>query len=335
MTARIPSPPPAPPDGANRAEEDRYLWRAFHHHSRTFSLATRLLPSRVRLPIATLYLYCRTIDSIADERVLETDPAQALDDLAEARQRLDRTLVGDPPGLLLWQRMAEVHARFNLNPDPLYELLDGAAWDLEDRGIADMEDLLAYSERVAGSVGAMMLPFLVDIPADAATLEPAARALGKAMQLTNILRDVGEDLQRLDRVYLPDDLLQRFGLTKADLLGIARNGHDPSGTYAALLESVMAAAERLYDEAEAGITVLPRQSRIGITAAARMYREIMNEVRAAHYDNLRQRSIVPLRRKLRLIVQDDYATRRARLIGNASHRFGVDVTIPQTTEADT
>ncbi|MEM1042677.1 MAG: phytoene/squalene synthase family protein [Bacteroidota bacterium] len=334
MTARVPSPPLPPTGRASRAEEDRYLWQAFHHHSRTFSLATRLLPSRVRLPVATLYLYCRTVDSIADERVLEASPAQALADLAEAQQHLDRTLAGDPPDLLLWRRLAEVHDRFDLRPGPLYELLDGAAWDLEDRGIADMDDLIAYSERVAGSVGAMMLPFLVERRRDADGLEPAARALGNAMQLTNILRDVGEDLERLGRIYLPDDLLRRFGVTRAGLLGIVRNGHEPGGTYAALLESVMAAAERLYDEAEAGIAVLPRQSRLGITAAARMYREIMNEVRAAHYDNLRQRGIVPLRRKLRLVVQDGYATRRARLIGSAAHRFGASGALQQATETD-
>ncbi len=306
------TPPPLPPAaGAGRAAEDRYLWRAFRHHSRTFSLATRLLPARVRLPIATLYLYCRTVDSIADERVLEAGTDAARADLAQARRRLDQTLAGDPPDLLLWQRLAEVHARFGLQPGPLYELLDGAAWDLDGRGVADTDDLLAYSERVAGSVGAMMLPFLVETPAEAEVLEPAARALGKAMQLTNILRDVGEDVTRLGRVYLPDDALARFGITRAELLGVARHG--PDRAYAALLESVMATAERLYGEAEAGIGALPKQSRLGITAAARMYREIMNEVRAGGYDNLRRRSIVPLGRKLRLMAQDDYAARRDRL----------------------
>ncbi len=321
----LPPAPLPPPAGASRAAEDRYLWRAFRHHSRTFSLATRLLPARVRLPVATLYLYCRTVDSVADERVLEVGAAQALDDLVEARHRLDRTLAGDPPDGLLWRRLAEVHARFRLRPEPLYELLDGAAWDLEGRGIRDTDDLLTYSGHVAGSVGAMMLPFLVERPGDALPLEPAARALGQAMQLTNILRDVGEDVVRLGRVYLPDDALRRFAVTRADLLGIARNGHGPSRDYAALVESVMATAERLYDEAEAGIEALPRQSRAGITAAARMYREIMNEVRATGYDNLRHRSIVPLRRKLRLVVQDDYAARRALLAHRVPRRLALDL----------
>ena len=303
---------PPPPAGASRDAEDRYLWRSFRHHSRTFSLAARLLPGEVRLPVATLYLYCRTIDGIADERVLAVGPERALAELDDARRALDRTLAGVPPDALLWRRLAEVHAAFGLPPRPLHELLDGAAWDLDGRGIETTADLLAYSDLVAGSVGAMMLPFLTDAGQDAAALEPAARALGTAMQLTNILRDVGEDLDRLGRVYLPAELVRAHGLTRADLGRIARNGHTP-GDYAALLEAVMAEAEALYDRAEAGIAALPLRARVGIAAAARMYREIMNEVRAAHYDNLRRRNYVPLTRKLRLVVDDAYARRRARL----------------------
>ena len=305
--------PPGPAAGASRRAEDRYLWRSFRHHSRTFSLASRLLPGPVRLPVATLYHYCRTIDGIADERVLEVGPARALAELERARVALGRTLAGDPPETLLWRRLAEVHAAFGLAPGPLYELLDGAAWDLRGNALGTVGDLLDYSGRVAGSVGAMMLPFLVEDRRRIAELEPPARALGNAMQLTNILRDVGEDLRRLGRVYLPADLLCAHGLTREDLAAMARDGRAPEG-YAALLEAVMAEAEALYAEAEHGIRALPIRSRVGIAAAARMYREILNEVRAAHYDNLRYRSYVPLGRKLRLVVSDAYAQRRARLL---------------------
>lgn len=318
MTTPRPSPtppPPAPPAGASRDVQDRYLWQAFRHHSRTFSLATRLLPGEVRLPVATLYLYCRTVDTIADERVLTVGPEQALREVEATRSALDRTLAGRPPDSFLWQRLAETHERFDLLPEPLHELLDGAEWDLRGRGIDDMADLLAYADLVAGSVGTMMLPFLVEKRAQIATLEAPARALGQAMQITNILRDVGEDLQQLDRLYLPADTLRRHDLTRTDLLGVARNGHGPDAAYADLLESVMSAAEALYDEAERGIRGLPLRSRIGIAAAARMYREIMNEVRAAGYDNLRRRNYVRLPRKLRLVVQDAYLPRKARLMG--------------------
>lgn len=303
-----------PPPSAGRAEEDRYLWRAFRHHARTFSLATRLLPRRVRLPVATLYLYCRTVDGIADERGIELGTDGALAELDAARARLACTLAGRPPSALLWRRLAEVHAVFDLPPGPLYELLDAAEWDLRGRTIRDERDLLAYSDLAAGSVGAMMLPFLVRTRADIPRLEAPARALGRAMQVTNILRDVGEDLQRLGRVYLPLDQMERFAVTRAELLHVARNGRAPSRAYVAMMEAVMATAERLYDEAEAGIRALPVQSRLGIAAAARMYREILNEVRAAGYDNLRRRSVVELPRKLRLVAHDDYARRKTALL---------------------
>jgi phytoene/squalene synthetase len=319
MSATLALPPstlpeaPALPVDASRAEEDRYLRRAFRHHSRTFSLATTLLPRRVRLPIATVYLYCRTVDTLADERVLEIGRMQARAELDRNRTYLDAALDGTPADGLLWHRLTEVHARFGLCSRAMHQLLDGAAWDLEDRPIRTAQDLLTYSDLVAGSVGAMMLPFLVRDRADIPALEPAARALGCAMQITNILRDVGEDRRRLGRVYLPREVLSSHGLSPDDLLGPALGG-GPKSAYAALAESVMAQAEHLYAEAEAGIEALPDDVKPGIAAAARMYREIMNEVRAAEYDNLHQRAVVPLTRKLRLLVQDDYARRKQRLI---------------------
>ena len=141
------------------------------------------------------------------------------------------------------------------------------------------------------------------------------------MQITNILRDVGEDRQQLGRVYLPVEHLQAFGLSPDDLLGDAIGG-GPKPAYRALVESIMAQAESLYDEAEAGIEALPANVRAGIGAAARMYREILNEVRAAGYDNLRQRAVVPLSRKLRLLVQDDYDRRKERLTAPARDARG-------------
>lgn len=302
----------APPSGATRTAEDRYLRRAFRHHSRTFSLAARLLPAPVRLPVATLYLYCRTVDGIADEHVLAVGPDRARSELDRTRRRLDEALGGRPADDLLWRRLAEVHDAYGLLPHPLHELLDGAEWDLAPRPVETGGDLLAYADLVAGSVGAMMLPFLVERRADIPALETPARALGQAMQLTNVLRDVGEDIHRLGRVYLPRETMERHGLTPDDLLGDALDG-GPTAAYTALVESVAAQAEGLYDEAERGIEALPSGARTGIRAAARMYREILNEVRAAGYDNLRRRAVVPLRRKLRLLVHDDYARRKRRL----------------------
>ena len=304
--------PQAPPADAPRREQDRFLRRAFRHHSRTFSLATRLLPRAERLPVAVLYLYCRTVDTLADERVHAIGVPAARAEVDALDDALAATLDGRPPGgphALLWQRLAEVHARYRLPAAPLRQLLDGARWDLDGRPVETTDDLLAYSDLVAGSVGAAMLPFLARSTTDRARLDAPARALGVAMQITNILRDVGEDWRDLGRSYLPADALGQRGLALAEIVPAAP---PVPASYRDLVEELMARAEALYDDAEAGITDLRPAAQLGIRAAARMYREFLNAVRANGYDNLSCRAAVPLRLKL-AAASGGYPRRRARL----------------------
>ena len=290
-------------------ENDAQVWQAFRYHSRTFSMAARLLPEPVQMPIATLYLFCRRVDSIADQSVLEVGATAALDELLALKDNLDATLAGRPPDQFMWQRLHEVHASFPLHKEPLYELIDGASWDLNDRPIQTQDDLIAYSNLVGGSIGAMMLPFLLERPDDRSRAEPAARALGIAMQITNILRDVGEDHRLLGRCYLPLEALSDYDLQMETLTTPL------PVSYAVLLESLMTRAEDLYDDGLAGIDMLPWRMQMGIRAAARMYREIMNEVRARGYDNLNHRAVVPGWRKSALIFFDFYNLRKRWLIG--------------------
>lgn len=292
----------------DRADEDQWLWESFRYHSRTFSLAAYLLPRSVQMSVATLYLYCRRVDSIADQRVLEVGRERALTEIKALRDRLDDTLAGHPPtNTVLWRRLAEVHEHTTLPQDPLYELIEGGLWDLEERSIQSKDDLIDYSNLVGGSVGAMMLPLLASSDRQA-SLEPMARHLGIAMQITNIVRDVGEDVSDLDRVYLPQQWLDTYDIS-VNALRAARilNG------YPQLLEQAMETAERFYTDSFDGISALPFRSRHGIRAATRMYREILNEVRANNYDNLSQRAYVPLRRKLSLLFYDGYERRKRQL----------------------
>jgi phytoene synthase len=290
-----------------RADENQWIWESFRYHSRTFSLAARFLPRSVQMPIATLYLFCRRVDSIADQRVLEVGPERALDEVGEVRDRLDDTLAGTPPtDEVLWRRLAEVHEHYGLDRGPLDELIEGAVWDLKARPIETKDDLIAYSNLVGGSVGAMMLPFLSDDSHE--DLERPARQLGIAMQITNILRDVGEDINELDRVYLPTEWMQNHDVSRTDLA----DGRRPSG-YHDLLERAMSEAEKRYRKSYEGVAALPFRTRVGIRAAARMYREILNEVRANEYDNLNRRAYVSFGRKLMLSAYDNYDWRKARL----------------------
>lgn len=156
----------------------------------------------------------------------------------------------------------------------------------------------------------MMLPFLVDNRAELPQLEAPARALGMAMQITNILRDVGEDARLLQRVYLPDTLLQRYGLENIPLESLDR----PPEGYAALTEELMQRAEAAFDEGMAAIPSLKRSVRPGIDAAARIYREILNEIRARGYDNLSSRAYTSRLRKLQVLCVDGYVRRKNRLL---------------------
>ena len=312
--------PEAPALGAGRRAEDRYLRRAFRHHSRTFSLATRLLPRAERLPVAVLYLYCRTVDTLADERVHEIGVDAAHAEMNALDSGLAATLAGRPPAgphALMWRRLAEVHGRYRLPAHPLRQLLDGARWDLDGRPVETTADLLDYSDLVAGSVGAAMLPFLVRRAGDRERLEAPARALGAAMQITNILRDVGEDWRDLGRTYLPADALRQRGVD----LGAAVPAAPPvPPSYRALVEDLMDQAERLYDTADAGIRDLRPAAQAGVRGAARMYREFLNAVRANGYDNLSRRAAVPMRRKLAALAGDGYARRRDRLATRTGER---------------
>ena len=296
------------PDLDTRADEDEWLWASFRYHSRTFSMAARLLPARVQLPVAALYLFCRHVDSIADHRVLEIGPDAALDEVHATWNALDATLAGQPPDSLLWRRLHEVHTEFGLHRTPLYELLEGAMWDLEARPIRTLDDLVDYSNLVGGSVGAMMLPFLADAEAYP-RLEDAAREMGIAMQITNIVRDVGEDLRHLDRVYLPANWFDAYGIAPGTLVG----RDTLPDAYPRLLEDAMEAAEVRYASSMEAIGALPWSVRTGIRAAARMYREIMNEVRVLDYDNIRNRAYVSKPRKLWCVCADTYTRRKLRV----------------------
>lgn len=289
--------------------EAQALWAAFRHHSRSFSFAARLLPRRLQLPIATLYLYCRTVDTIADERVREIGAERAIDEVYAIRQHLDDTLSGNPPADRLWQRLTWVHERYHLNKDALFELTDGALWDLEGRTVETEKDLISYSNYVGGCVGVMMLPFLVQDPAQQQALETPARSLGIAMQITNISRDVGEDLRLLNRLYIPQTWMHQHGISSTELANPT-----PPAEYANLMEQMMQTAERYYAQSIQGIDALPFQMRLGIRSAARVYREIMNEVRANGYNNLAQRAYVPFPRKAWLVLRDRYQQRRASLL---------------------
>ncbi|MGL4440619.1 MAG: phytoene/squalene synthase family protein, partial [Bosea sp. (in: a-proteobacteria)] len=170
--------------------------------SKSFFAASLLLPRSVRDPATALYAFCRLSDDAVD---LSDDPSAAL---ALLHQRLDRIYAGQPLNHAVDRALAAEVVRFALPRAVMDALLDGFAWDAEGRRYDELSSVLAYSARVAATVGVLMTLLMGE--RDAQTLARACD-LGVAMQLTNIARDVGEDA-RNGRLYLPRNWLIEEGI---------------------------------------------------------------------------------------------------------------------------
>lgn len=257
--------------------------------SRSFFAASVLLPAGVRDPATVLYAFCR----VADDAVDLSDDAPAA--IARLGARLDAIFAGRPADNPVDRALAVVVHGHDL-PRALFDaLLDGLAWDAEGRNYATLSDLIAYSARVAGTVGALMTLLM-----GCRNPQALARAcdLGVAMQMTNIARDVGEDA-RAGRLYLPLDWLAEAGLPAAGLA--STTAYDPR--VAGVVRRLLAEAERLYRRSEEGIAALPLACRPAIHAARLIYAEIGVQLAARAYDSITERTVVPRHRKVALLAR--------------------------------
>ncbi|MBA2447212.1 MAG: phytoene/squalene synthase family protein [Chloroflexi bacterium] len=256
--------------------------------ARTFALAARFLDPERRRATEVLYAFFRTLDDLVDERPIGADPAPIAAELADWDRWLaqPRQADGDP----LKQALAETLETYAIPPRYLRVLILGLREDLAGHPMASFDDLERYSFRVAGSVGLAMCHVL---GATSRTALLAAASLGIAMQLTNILRDVADDLSR-GRVYLPADELERFGCHDALIAGSL---DDP---LRALLRFQIARARRYYEAGTAGIAELPLSVRYPIALAALLYGRILDCVEAQGYDVFSHRAALSRRRKVLL-----------------------------------
>lgn len=255
--------------------------------SRSFHAASLLLPDWVRAPAVALYAFCRAADDAVD-----LGPEDGLDAM---RERLACAYAGRPRPFQVDRAFADVVAEFAI-PRALPEaLFEGFAWDAQGRRYDELADLHAYAARVAGAVGAMMAVLMgVRDPAAVAR----ACALGIAMQLTNIARDVGEDA-RAGRLYLPRRWLVEAGIDPEAWL--ARPVHDPA--LSAVVQRLLREADALYAGSLGGIARLPASCRPAIHTARLLYAEIGREVERRGLDSVHGRATVPAHRKLRLFGQ--------------------------------
>lgn len=237
--------------------------------SHTFFAATRLLPPDKRRAMRALYAFCRQSDDIVDAASPDADAV-----LAAWQQRATAPL--PPPADLIAVAWADTRARYRIPPGYADQLIAGVARDLHQRRYATFADLASYAYGVASTVGLMSMHIIGFSGPEAI---PYAIKLGIALQLTNILRDVGEDW-RMGRVYLPQDELAGYGVSEDDL---AHGTVD--ARWRALMRFQRARAARLYDEAWPGLALLDRDGRLAVAAAATFYRAILDDI-AAHDDDV-------------------------------------------------
>jgi phytoene synthase len=245
-------------------------------HSRTFYLASSLLPRSERQAIRALYAFCRVSDDLVDEGTG--------DRIARLREWRRRTSLSHPPTddlvALAW---ADSRARYNIPPQFADQLLDGVSRDLSQTRYETFADLADYCYGVASTVGLMTMHIVGYSGKEAI---PYAVKLGVALQLTNILRDVAEDW-RNGRLYLPQDELAAFGLSEADIQEGRVDDH-----WRAFMQFQIGRARRLFAEALPGVSMLGKGGRFAIGAAAELYQGILDEIEANGYDVFAQRAHV-------------------------------------------
>jgi len=287
--ARPPTPawgPEADPRWALRACAD--LTR---RHSSTFYLGSRLFGTEKRLAVSAIYAVCRTGDDAVDEA---EDPADARRRLEAWWAGVQRTYDGHPdPRSATEVALRWVLDRYDVPLYAFHELRLGFASDLTLERVATTDELMLYCRRVAGVVGLMIAP-IAGYDGGDDTLD-AAVALGEAMQLTNILRDVGEDLRR-DRCYLPTELMEAHGVSLDDL----RDGA-VTPAYVALLERLAELADARYRRGWTGIPKLHGAARMAVGVASLNYEAILRKLRQNRHDNLHKRAYLRPHERIALI----------------------------------
>jgi phytoene synthase len=263
---------------------DEYCQQKAAASGSSFYYSFLFLPAEQRRAITALYAFCREVDDIADD-VADTGVARMK--LAWWRTEVANLFAGHPQHPVT-RALAPYLERFKLDAHRMNEIIDGMEMDLTHHRYPDFEALQGYCHRVAGVVGQLSASIFGF--RNAATLE-YAEALGIAFQLTNIVRDVGEDARR-DRVYLPADELGRFGLTAEDI--VARRDGEP---FRSLMAFQAERAESYYDKAYARLPEEDRPAqRAGLVMAA-IYRALLGEIRRDNFAVLEQRvALTPLRK---------------------------------------
>ncbi|MER3480065.1 MAG: phytoene synthase [Meiothermus sp.] len=267
-------------------------WKAvaatIRRHSATFYYGSLLFRGEARKGVWAIYAACRTGDDAVDA---SSDPKGELERWWEGVERAYRARPQKP-----WEHgLAWALERWEIPQAAFADMRQGFASDLEPLPPQTLAELLLYCYRVAGTVGRMVTPITgVRSGEGGKEAEEAAIKLGQAMQLTNCLRDVGEDLA-MGRVYLPVEVMDRYGISPQDLRAKA-----VPQAYVGLMRELAAVARKLYREGLEGLRYL-RQGRAAIALAALQYEGILDKLERSGWNNLSSRASLKTYERLLLV----------------------------------
>lgn len=259
-------------------------------HGKTFYLATALLPAAKRPHIHALYGFARYADDLVDHPEPGRTPAASL---AELRLDLEAALAGRHASHPVAQAAAATIRRYRIDERHIGDFLASMTCDITVDRYQTFDDLLGYMWGSAAVIGLLTLPILGVVGDDEAARQCAAD-LGIAFQLTNFIRDIGEDYRR-GRIYLPLDSLTDHGVTD-QMLGAGVSSPQVRELVAAEIER----AREYYRRAAPGVGLLAPSSRDCVGVAAVLYGEILDEIERRGYEVLAERAKVPRRRRLRV-----------------------------------
>ena len=263
---------------------DEYVREKAIASGSSFYYAFLFLPEERREAITAFYAFCRAVDDVVDE---VTDPGVAATKLAWWQAEVARMFAG-APGHPVMKALAPGAAAFGIGQEQLQAVIEGCRMDLQQTRYLDFPALQRYCHLVAGVVGEVSARIFGQ--SDPRTTEYAHR-LGLAFQLTNIIRDVGEDALR-GRIYLPMNELQQFDVKAHEILD-----RRYSERFAALMRFQAQRAHRLYDEALALLPPADRRSQKPGLMMANIYRTLLREIERDDFQVLHQRvSLTPLRK---------------------------------------
>ncbi|MFL0725406.1 MAG: phytoene synthase [Prochlorococcus sp.] len=261
--------------------------------AKTFYLGTMLLPPIKRRAIWAIYVWCRRTDELMDSSEAQMRPVSELANRLDQWEERTRAMFAGQVRNGLDLVMADTLKRFPQSIQPYLDMIEGQRMDLNQHRYATFEQLELYCYRVAGTVGLMTQHVMGLDPAyttapwsSSPETSDAAIALGIANQLTNILRDVGEDRGR-GRIYIPQEDLERFGYSEADLMAGRLNS-----AWKELMAFQLQRARDWFARSEAGVRWLSKDARWPVWASLRLYRGILDSIERLDYDVFNNRAYV-------------------------------------------